>query len=1680
MNYRNVSKIKRIASIVLTLIFIGSIKPIFAMAVEYYDQYENPSYNYEEYMSDVSDESEYDYNAGYEFYTPDVDYDQEYDNIKEPPDYNYENPDGSPPYDDDETDRAYQPELPLVVPFNDTADIEITAFTSTNQSFTTNDSNLLPLSLQIAYRIVGTGNAEGGEIRIALEDDATTRPDTFFATTIDRINVAPTAIGEQHIDIAAIFVESTSGSNTLVIPFSGGENNITLDTITINIEYNRAWDGQIAPGNQLHTFEAWVVNGGMHSPATVLAVTSHTTDTRYILNVSLVNRTVLLDDGFFGSNSFRIFNNPATGRFWEFEEDTQFTTTMEVPQGATVDPSSSSSIGLPQLINEQLVWTRSTTNFVTHGYMLPRMQFPSTHFSVGQIVPLNITFEYYLRDVLSGNPVPITQTVVIEIILVGGGGIPGGEIIIGWNHPPLITMPANNQSSRDADADNIRIYNQNNLPLENAVITIYNNPGTIGTNTGSKISYRQPWRLINRGSRVVSNWTFYIRNVSGTERVVQVTHNGADVGTTLSLTLSALHGALSIGEYIDRIEIRPQHNGNDALAPGTEFIVRPRFSGFTTAGIDHTGGIVGANSDGFTDINQRVTITHASVAQDFENEVIVRFTNPATSGVDAFVLRAEVRAVGGQIAPGGELPIRIIARANNNAASIFGNNVLWTRPSFLLFIPANASIDTSQTVEAFRNLSGESFGHMTIEFLGIESTGQRVYRLQTLTGIPSLVPTGGENTNDAIRFDLNITTPFGAPAGATTMRVWTIAYAGAGVRHTPYQIGGAVATGLIAASGFFADTSNWTGHNHLAPYLRFTTNNLSYTVATSAGILARARLWNHADNAWQLDGIATVPVGDVGRFQLEIVNSGNQFVGDVRIYNILPNVGTSNTANGEGVVNSQWNASLESLSFRVYDRFNADITNLFAGSQIWVSSEHNSNPSGNYLINRNLINTDFAVMNSTNITSARSFIFDLGTRRLDPGARIVIEGAVGLPATMTAADIGQTAQNSFVTSGQFFNTLTGGTAQGLTPQISGIQTFMASAENNASISGTIFKALAPGIFDGTLEGVIVRLYSGGTAVANFTGLTTTTDEDGIFLFEDLAAGNYYLRFINPIVAATGTSANFNGAGLVADGLNAVTGQITLNASETGYTYTIGNIGLVRTGLVQVQFHRTSDNSIINNTTHTLYSYVNLNNNASGTITPGAINQIALPTRYSISGATYQTFNLTWNIPSTILVFDLTRDRFTVEYNNNKGQGNINSQSADTNTNITLSTGAGFTREGYSFQGWATTPNGTVVYAPEATFTRSAAETITLYAVWQTNTAGWVAQHTVTFSLSGGTYNGNNNLLEQIVDCGTNAAALSKNPTRTGYRFIGWTPDLYLTNVRENRTFVAKWQRISNNDEGNVNNQMPPSDNNNNISGGNESHRRPSSSNNWGGFGRTPTDSYKQYEIHDCETNCTGQEILLALPRLSFTEERIAYVSGFPDGTFRPENSLTRAEIAVMLFRLIDNNNKHLPQPNHFNDVASGSWYAQAINYLTIRNIFSGYPDGLFRPNNPITRAELVATISKFSETNASDVSNFNDVGSSHWAFAFINNAYGRGWISGYADGTFRPNNAITRAEAVTLINRVLHRIPSAQTIDYNLYGVTIFTDVTLAHWAFYEIMEAAIEREYKLDENGLEIWIKIR
>ena len=238
-----------------------------------------------------------------------------------------------------------------------------------------------------------------------------------------------------------------------------------------------------------------------------------------------------------------------------------------------------------------------------------------------------------------------------------------------------------------------------------------------------------------------------------------------------------------------------------------------------------------------------------------------------------------------------------------------------------------------------------------------------------------------------------------------------------------------------------------------------------------------------------------------------------------------------------------------------------------------------------------------------------------------------------------------------------------------------------------------------------------------------------------------------------------------------------------------------------------------------------------------------------------------------------------------------------------------------------------------------------------------------------------------------------------------------------------------------------------------------------------------TNSYKDSHYIPVIPNPTPSK-----PALN-TDDHYAYVVGYPDGTVHPSGYITRAEASTIFFRLLTDatREQYWSTTNTYSDVAAGDWYNNAISTLSSAGIVSGYPDGTFRPNAPITRAEMAKIIAIFAKLDKTE-NRFTDI-AGHWAEAYIKLAAGNGWIEGYPDGTFKPQQNITRAETVTMINRVLDRVPSEESHLLPYSVMLTFPDCQPGQWFYIAIQEATNSHTYEravTEKNGDEQWTALR
>ena len=239
--------------------------------------------------------------------------------------------------------------------------------------------------------------------------------------------------------------------------------------------------------------------------------------------------------------------------------------------------------------------------------------------------------------------------------------------------------------------------------------------------------------------------------------------------------------------------------------------------------------------------------------------------------------------------------------------------------------------------------------------------------------------------------------------------------------------------------------------------------------------------------------------------------------------------------------------------------------------------------------------------------------------------------------------------------------------------------------------------------------------------------------------------------------------------------------------------------------------------------------------------------------------------------------------------------------------------------------------------------------------------------------------------------------------------------------------------------------------------------KKSSSGGGGGGGRKPTVTIPD----DVPTGLNG-------------DDHYAYIVGYPNGNVEPNGNITRAEVATIFFRLLTEEVRtaNSTQSNSLSDVTRGQWFNHAVSTLSSMGIVKGHNDGTFAPNAPITRAEFAAIAARFDDKNRDTSSKFTDI-ASHWAKNEIGIAANKGWINGYPDGTFRPNQYITRAEAMTLVNRVLNRLPenSSDLLD----SMIKWPDNSDASaWYYLAVQEATNSHYYKTKENKFEKWTELR
>ena len=213
----------------------------------------------------------------------------------------------------------------------------------------------------------------------------------------------------------------------------------------------------------------------------------------------------------------------------------------------------------------------------------------------------------------------------------------------------------------------------------------------------------------------------------------------------------------------------------------------------------------------------------------------------------------------------------------------------------------------------------------------------------------------------------------------------------------------------------------------------------------------------------------------------------------------------------------------------------------------------------------------------------------------------------------------------------------------------------------------------------------------------------------------------------------------------------------------------------------------------------------------------------------------------------------------------------------------------------------------------------------------------------------------------------------------------------------------------------------------------------------------------------------------AAPKLN-TRDHFAYVQGYPDGTVKPAGSITRAEVAAILFRLMDADSRSLyySTASGFRDVDSTKWYNTYVATLNNAGVITDSRTGYFRPNDAITRAELAAMLAQFAEKKSAAIY-FSDISAGYWAANAIALTANLGWINGYPDGTFGPDKTVTRAELMAMVNRATGRAPKSTSAL--LSGMKTWKDnADTARWYYLDVQEATNSHGYTRKTFNYELW----
>ena len=491
-----------------------------------------------------------------------------------------------------------------------------------------------------------------------------------------------------------------------------------------------------------------------------------------------------------------------------------------------------------------------------------------------------------------------------------------------------------------------------------------------------------------------------------------------------------------------------------------------------------------------------------------------------------------------------------------------------------------------------------------------------------------------------------------------------------------------------------------------------------------------------------------------------------------------------------------------------------------------------------------------------------------------------------------------------------------------------------------------------------------------------------------------------------------------------------------------------------------------------------------------------------------------------------LVAQYDPNNYTIKYEPNLtgATGTVGPQTYEYDTADFKLTTDTFTSAAKDFLGWSLTIDATTAsYAPGAdiddalksAMVASTDETVTLYAVWKDK-----ATHTVTFNAgtNGSFTNASDPLIGQTVVEGLSVTGVPAITASGRYRFDGWKLDgdisgkVYTNDgvkamvINGNMTFTASYTYVGGSSGGGsgsvssyiikaaagANGSISP---NGTISVSRGADKTFSIKANAGyeiadvrvdgtSVGAVQTYEFKNvtkaheiYATFKKTENEPEQEVAdpekTGVAGLLETVKHNAYLHGYGNGEFGPNNNMTRAEAAQMFYNLL--RQKNVTVTVQFSDVSDDAWYATAVNTLASLGILKGVGEDKYDPTRAISRAEFAAIATRFAKVNLEGSTPFDDVSDTDWYYNAVLTAVNYGWINGYGDNTFRPYNTVTRAEVTTIVNRMLARRADKDFVADHIHNMRTFNDVDSSFWAYHYIMEATNGHDYDKDEHT-EIW----